>query len=336
VQSEWEHDVDMRRARAAVVRCVCGILIVFCLVLRVAMAGPSVPPFDELASGLGKAGPATQIAFVEIAVDALILRYRQAAADGSSDPGWVRGTEAFIDQLRRAAEGARSGGSVQVLPQPDEGWRVIVGSRPAQQFVLAPPRPSERAALEREVAESLCARISCSGADTFREPPVLTMDAVQTPADIIAAVVEVPPPPRPDGIVIELEEAEDSLSCDRGDGRHARLLTLACDRVTDELETLLKALHATALGGRTVDWSILEAQRWSEPGMRLQINAEGESVLAPLPLMTRYPGLLGDAFPWLKSRLTGSGELVTLRLPSRLIYSADMARLAAGSQRRAP
>ncbi|MCB1746727.1 MAG: hypothetical protein KDK06_06105, partial [Gammaproteobacteria bacterium] len=202
---------------------------------------------------------------------------------------------------------------------------VVVGRRPARQFVLAPPHPGERAALEGEVVRRLCVRLACGGGpatafavaldspDGTPPTPLVELDALDTP----------PRPARPDGVVGRLPDGPDGLDCAAPLGRHARLYAAACAAVTAEVRTLAAALHARAVGGSLLDWQVLAAATWRAGGQRLVVNVDGDTVNVATPLLARYRDLYAAVLPWLHARLGGRVEPLALVPPARLVYAVQ-------------
>lgn len=272
----------------------------------------------ELAAGPLEA----RAAFVDIAAAALAERVRVAAGGGREDAGWARGARGYAAQLDAAAAAARAGAPVHLLAEA-EGLRVVVGRRPARQFVLVPPRPQERAQLERTVLERWCARRGCgAGAKTF----AVALDGVTATAP---AIVELPPlaalpaprPARADGVVRRLPDGPDGLVCGAPQGRHARLHAGPCAAILAEVRSLAAALHARALAGSLLDWQVLTAATWRDRAQGLVVNVNGDTVAAATPLLARYRDVYDAALPWLRARLQGRVEPIALAPPARLVYA---------------
>ncbi|MEQ8661498.1 MAG: hypothetical protein RLW62_11815, partial [Gammaproteobacteria bacterium] len=183
-------------------------------------------PLVSALGALRAADAATRASFVEVAVEALTARHYATLGNATTEASWARGTRAYLARLQATARAARGGARVMLINDPREGLRVIVGGPPAHQFVLAPPRPGERATLERDVLLRLCMRIPCTGGT----PPVATaLRAAAVPVAVperaagapaasplarpAAAPAQpappAPPPGRADGVVAVLPDGAD-------------------------------------------------------------------------------------------------------------------------------
>jgi hypothetical protein len=279
-------------------------------------------PFTRAVAELAAGPAAARALFVEIAAAALAERVRTAAGAGRKDAGWARGARAYAAHLDATAAAAGAGAPVRLLTEA-EGLRVVVGRRPARQFVLVPPRSQERARLERTVIERLCARLGCGGgvaafavaleAAGTAAPPLAELPAVTTRP--------VPRPARADGVVPRLPEGPDGLACGAPGGRHARLYAGRCAAITAEARALVAALHARALAGCLLDWQVLAAATWRERGQGLIVNVNGDTVVTATPLLARYRDLYDAVLPWLRARLGGQVEPLGLTPPARLVYA---------------
>ncbi|MEQ8231340.1 MAG: hypothetical protein RLW61_14065 [Gammaproteobacteria bacterium] len=320
-------------------------------------------PLVEALDTLRAADAATRARFVAVAVDALAAQHRATLGSAGADVSWARGTRAYVARLQSIAAAAESGERVLLIHDPHEGLRVIVGRQPARQFVLAPPRPDARAALERDVLERLCLHVDCrrdvapnfvagradgvaagfraaaptsSAADVEVAPstamvrtgvPESPPEASPGPVPKPPQAPAVPPPPaNADGVVAVLPAGDDGLDCARGDGRHALLLDRACATVVGEVRALAEALHAAARGGHQPDWRVLERGDWIGRGDALVTALDGHRVTVGAPTLARYPALYSAALAWIRARLTGKVLATALAPPAPLVYAAAPAQ----------
>lgn len=309
-------------------RYACAISL-FLLVAPLANAAidPSAPLVRAL-EALRSAEATTRARFVELAVDALVARHRAVLQGSGRDVSWSQGTRAYIARLEAAATAARRGARVLLINDPQQGLRVIVGQRPARQFALVPPRPSERRALERDVLARLCLEVDCNGATPAPGPSLPQLEALGRALDGASAAVDdsraAPPPAAParaDGVVEVLPAGDDALACARGDGRHRKLLDRACASVLSEVRALAAALHAHARAGHELDWTLLEGGAWRTPGTLLGAARDGSAVTVDVPVLARYPALYAAALPWIRARLTGKVLATAIAPPAPLLYA---------------
>jgi len=312
--------MDMYRCRS-LVRLALGLCL-FLPVAPIATAAidPSAPLVRAL-DALRRADTATRARFVELAVDALVARHRALLHGNVRDPSWSQGTREYIARLEGAAAAARRGARVLLINDPGQGLRVIVGQRPARQFALVPPRPSERGALERDVLARLCLEIDCSAPAPAPAPhrPLPQLPAVagaSTPVDGVLGRK-----PRADGVLETLPSGGDGLSCARGDGRHRKLLDRACASVLAEVRALAEALHTHARAGHVLDWALLERGAWRTSGAVLATASDGSAVTLSAPILARYPAIYGAALPWIRARLTGKVLATAIAPPAPLLYA---------------
>jgi len=305
-----------------------GLCVFLVVTLPAAAAIDPSAPLVRALDALRAADAATRARFVEVAVGALAARHRALLHDSGRDPSWSQGTRGYIARLEAAAAAARRGARVLLINDPRQGLRVIVGQRPARQFALVPPRPSERRALERDVLARLCMEVDCNAPVPAPQPSLPRLAAIgsalvdaSTGAEDTRALKPHRAPVRADGVVDSLPAGGDGLDCARGDGRHRKLLDRACASVLAEVRALAAALHAHARAGHELDWALLERGAWRAPGGALAATREGGGVAVNAPILARYPAVYATALPWIRARLTGKVLATAIAPPAPLLYA---------------
>ena len=301
---------------------------------------------------LSEASAATRASFVEVAVAELVAAHRAATRHGGkrrkaqgANPrdnqaaAWNKGTQAYIARLHSIAAAARAGASVRLVVDRGRLLRVVVGSRPARQFIVAAPQPKGRAALERAILRRLCALDACAApaaSPMIAEPSLATVHitAVGAPA-ITGSGTAAPPltsyrpatpptatPPR----LVSALSASDGLSCAQQEVRHHVLYKHACDALLADVRALLKALHAAARRGVAIDWRMPARPYAKGANYELAVNGQGGTVAVPMPALGQAPELLVEILPWAQARLFGGVPHLCLTPPSRLVYGAAVAQ----------
>lgn len=328
-----------------------------CLLVLLAWAAPSaaLSSKQSLASAapeLSKASVATRANFVEVAVAELVAAHRAAARHGSkprkaqgANPrdnkaaAWNKGTQAYIASLHSAAAAARAGASVRLVVDRGRLLRVVVGSRPARQFIVAAPQPKGRAALERAILRRLCALDGCGDSSVSAvaaEPSLATVHLTALGAQAITGTGSAatpltsyrpatPPKPAPPRLVSALSSS-DGLSCAQLEVRHHVLYEHACEALLADVRALVKALHVAARRGVAIDWRMPARPYAQGENYELAVNGHGGTVSLPLPALGQAPELLVDILPWAQGRLFGGAPHLSLTPPSRLVYGAAVAQ----------
>lgn len=333
-----------------------ALLALICVVL-LAWAAPSAALSSKqslvsAAPELSKASAATRASFVEVAVAELVAAHRAAARQGGkrrkaqgANPrdeqaaAWNKGTQAYIARLHSAAAAARAGASVRLVVDRGRLLRVVVGSRPARQFIVAAPQPKGRAVLERAILRRLCALAACRDSSlsaVAAEPSLATVHITAPGAQAIAGTgipatpltsyrPATPPKPTPPRLVSALS-ASDGLDCAQQEVRHHVLYKHACKALLADVRALVKALHAAARRGVAIDWRMPARPYLKGENYALAVNGHGATVSLPLPALGQAPELLVEILPWAQGRLFGGVPRLRLTPPSRLVYGAAVAQ----------
>lgn len=289
---------------------------------------------DELSG----ASHARQVRFVDAAIGELTAAYRQLSAQaGDGQAGWATSTRAFSARLGAAAAAARAGAAIRILAEADGSLRVVVGSRPARQFMITAPAAGSGVALERAILERFCRADGCGRtpqvAGTARaatrqpESPVLAgrLSGTAAPGMVLSEVpgatrarqrVSIPQ------LVEALPGGDDGLRCRAGGAVHARLQASACAQLEREIRALALAVHAAARRGIAIEWPLLAMPPRIGMADKLLFNARGDHVALALPALACAPELRAQLVPWLQDRLVGSMRELTFEPPSRLVYAA--------------
>lgn len=295
----------------------------------------------QAAAELSRAAPATRAAFVAAAVaeiaaaHATVLKAPGKGKNAAQIAPWQRAARAYVSRLHAAAAAARDGAPVRLVVELDQTLRVVVGSRPARQFMVAAPRPDDQPRLERAILKRLCATPGCGGSLPDKTmprlaavdgPPADTL-RLAPPAPLPRALPAVPfkaEPPAP-RLVASLPPGDDGLACAADEVRHRTLHARACAALLGDARALLRALHAAARRGVVIDWGMPATPRSDGAQQVLAVNARGDVLRLPLPSLVQAPGLLVDILPWARARLYGQAQPTRLRLPGQLVYGAAVA-----------
>lgn len=306
--------------------------MVFCCALFALQPVWALPSGQSLLGAvreLATAPDARRAAFVAAAVTELSAAYRVAAQPsakhrqrGQPAKSWNAGAQAYVARLQRAAAAARAGAAVQLLIDGGRNVRVIVGRRPARQFMISAPGARGRVALERAIVRRLCAQLACGA-----RPSALASSAPAATAGTMAAALShtprAPPAPR---LVQTLASGDDGLRCAPHEVRHQVLYDSACQALLGDVRALVKALHGSARSGVSIDWR-MPARPYAKGAVyALAVNAHGDTVSMPLAVLADAPELLLDILPWAQARLYGRFETLALRPPARLVYRIALAQ----------
>ena len=298
-------------------------------------------------------GSAVQrVEFVEAAVTELVAAHQVAARRAGKDAAprgvrWAASTRAYIDTLNHAVTAARAGARVRLLADRDHNVRVIVGERPARQFMLTAPNGGDRGRLEQAVLRRYRARppgdagsLSSLAAVTPPPPISATPAALATTAELpqaleltvisgwVAPVSVAPPaPPRSPVLVKILPAGDDGLRCGHDAGRHQILYDRACANLLADTRALVQALHAAARRGVVIDWGLDARPVAVSASQELAVNRDGGKVELKMPSLALAPELLQDILPWAQARLGGVSPPLTLTPPARLIYLQPIAQI---------
>ena len=294
-------------------------VLLFALAYALSLPAAALSARQSLASAareLSHGPAATRAAFVEAAVAELTAAHRalaaQAAKAGKKGQRWGNGTQPYVARLQSAAAAARGGAQVRLVIERDRSLRVVVGARPARQFMIAAPRAAGRAALEHAILRRLCAADGCSS-----PPAGAPLNAVLSPAPRAT-----PPVPR---LVERLPGGDDGLRCAQDGVRHQVLYDNACQALLVDARALLSALHAAARRGVSIDWNMPARPREQGQAQVLAVNGSGGTITASMPTLAAAPELLIDLLPWAHARVMGIYQVLALRPPASLIYGAAVA-----------
>ena len=318
--------------RPALSRLLCGPLICCSLMLLVqpAWALSSEQSLVSAARELSRASAVTRAAFVDAAVAELSAAYRVAARQGAThnkkSQAWSVGAQAYVVGLQRAAAAARAGAPVRLLVDGGHSVRVLVGRRPARQFIVSAPRAQRRLALERAILRRLCAVQGCAAANPLLASGEPASTAVRITAPGARPALSPPLKPLAPRLVTTLASGDDGLRCAQDEVRHHVLYDNACKALLDDVRALVKALHRSARDGVAIDWRMPARPYAKGTDYALAINGRGETVRLPMAALGAAPELLLDILPWAQGRLFGSFQMLVLRPPGRLVYSAAVAQ----------
>ena len=294
-------------------------VLLFALAYALSLPAAALSARQSLASAareLSHGPAATRAAFVEAAVAELTAAHRavavQAAKAGKKGQRWGNGTQPYVARLQSAAAAARGGAQVRLVIERDRSLRVVVGARPARQFMIAAPRAAGRAALEHAILRRLCAADGCT-----LPPAGALLNAVLSPAPRA-------PPPAP-RLVERLPGGDDGLRCAQDGVRHQVLYDNACQALLVDARALLSALHAAARRGVSIDWNMPARPREQGKAQVLAVNGSGGTITASMPTLAAAPELLIDLLPWAHARVMGIYQVLALRPPASLIYGAAVA-----------
>jgi hypothetical protein len=172
--------------------------------------------------------------------------------------------------------------------------------------ILGHPRADQQAAFEQRVLTDFCREHDCA---------VMTAAAAATaakPEPIPVTVVRVNPlwTFTADGAVC----SNDGLEVSFRSNRNLATLRGICEELVQELAALAGELAGEEQLGVAIDWDNLAVTATpGRPEHLVRLNAAGDSVLVPIPLLFGSPNLFADIRPWLAARL-GRETIPTLRL----------------------
>lgn len=229
---------------------------------------------------------------------------KDALADGEQAAliAWADAVERYSYQFAQLLEDVDLGFPVSLTVRPQEPVAIAVADRV---LILTHPRLVHQASFEQRVLQSFCSRQSCE--------QILAEPAQDRP------MAEQPNRVRPlwsfssDGPVCKYGGIELHFS-------GAAELSSArprCAAVMREVVTLAAEIAWQVRYGVVVDWAALELfETPGRSGHRLQLNAQGDAVLAAAPVLFRSPKLLQRMVGWIRAR-------VERRAPPGLVLHAD-------------
>ena len=246
-------------------------------------------------------------AFAQAAVAELATAYSavlsDARRDGRADAArWIAATEAYIENLTTIARAADAGAEIRFLFGPEGPLRIIVGSDPVRQFMLAAPRPHESGRLEQAVLKRFCQAAGCLNlrADGPGAEPRTNLET---------------------RVSLNAKRGGDGLSCALQGLRHGKLYRRACAQLIGELRALVAVLIGIA---DPIDWSEFGPPRRRGPSHLVPVDRLGNGVVADVPALYRSPQVLTDAIPWLQERLVGKVASFRLIPPASLVYGSQV------------
>ncbi len=283
----------------------------FCILVCIApllAAQAGATRFQRTVEALQLAQPELRGRFATIALVQLAEVYmaeadlaRRQAEDSSEPPklrGWSRAVDRYAAQLVLVLEDIETGFPVELRNHSHEVSSVAVGGRVV---MLAHPRLDQQSVYERDVLQAFCTGQTCARLTAQLEghAPLPVATAIKPRWDF-----------GPDGPVCSYRGV--SLAFAAG-GRLGDQRSL-CEQLLQEMESLALELAWQQRHGVEVDWAGLSSR--SIPGKPLHVvtlNAAGEAILLPLPLLHSTPGLLPRLLPWLQARhLRDSDATVSL------------------------
>ncbi|GAB5445134.1 hypothetical protein [Gymnodinialimonas sp.] len=282
--------------------------------LSAAVDGVQSSRFERTAALAREGDTDTRATFVLAALGQLALAYEEEAAlalaevdTGNSDPelvGWANAVRRYAQQFPLLIEDARDGFPVSIAVGGDNPVAITVAERTV---ILNHPRPAQQAVFEQAVIAEFCTANACSA-------------LVQEPGKASGSFAQVGPV-RPSWAF----DADGALCGHKGvrvrfpvnsDMGGARAL---CREFVQETVVLSNEVAWQVRHGVEVGWETLKVH--PVPGQdnyRLQLNEQGDAVLAPIPMLSRNPELVDLIAPWMRDRVTGTGER-TVDIPARML-----------------
>ncbi len=279
-----------------------------------AVDGTQSSRFERTAALAREGGAETRATFVLAALGQLALAYEEEAAlalaeldAGNSDPelaGWANAVRRYAQQFSLLIDDARDGFPVSIAVGGDSPVAITVAERTV---ILNHPRPAQQAVFEQAVIAEFCTANSCSA-------------LVQEPGKASGSFAQLGPV-RPSWAF----DADGALCGHQGvrvrfpvnsDMSGARAL---CREFVQEAVLLANEVAWQVRHGVEVGWEALKVH--PVPGQdnyRLQLNEQGDAVLAPVPILGLNPQLVDLIAPWMRDRVTGPGER-TVDIPADML-----------------
>ena len=261
--------------------------------------------FARIVAALKTAPPEWRMEFASLALTELADAYLSEADLAQADQQgnlvkkrrWSRAVQRFADQLLLL--------KMQVEQDQDVSFQLssateTVVEASGQQAMLSYPRPGQQLAFEQKLLEVFCQQRDCSSLSST--VPASEPKPVATDITPDWAFTE-------DGLECSFQGLSFRFAFDQASGNlreHCIALFREVGRLTHELSDLQQF-------GVVIDWQDISIQptRIAEE-QAVQLNASGDTVLLPIPLLQANPKLLPLLLPWLAERLQGKDTTLAL------------------------
>ena len=242
-----------------------------------------------------------RVDFARLALDELIGTYEQTL-DGSAMAApslggktdlrrWRAATNGFVAQLRDARRRLDRGADVQ-LSMGAEGDVVMFIDR--QPVLLNGPDVASSQLLQRNVVEHFCSFHSCAAMAGVAPLESLPARATEEHVPHWSFAQD----QRPSFVIGEGMRFVFGSINGRADKERLSRQLLA------ELRDLAESLRSAAWSGRVVDWQQVRLLPRRHGSLdQLVINARGDRLAVPVPLLASAPALWREALPWLHAQV---------------------------------
>jgi hypothetical protein len=261
--------------------------------------------FQRTVGYLQSASPQFRAEFASIALthiakayaaEAQLARVESRVAGGDAGlRGWSVAVDRYARQMPLLLEDVELGLPVRLMMGGEKSLVISVADRAV---ILSHPRLNQQRVFEQQVLEDFCARHSCA--------LFIPEDSGSQPIPVSTRHV------KPDwnfshqewfcsyqGIKVRFK-AEQNLVNSR----------TICEHFMQEVVALADEIAWQQRRAVPIEWEELAIQPTPHrPEHMVQLNRLGDSVLVPLPLLYRSPGLLEKITPWIQQRLTRQGEV---------------------------
>ena len=271
-------------------------------------ASESSNRFERTARALAAAPEESREAFARIALEelaaALLAEAELARVEmaDSERPGklasWSKGVEAYSTQLLKMLENMSYGDLPEVSVDRHGSVAVAVG---AQRVLLSHPRGDGQSAYEQEVLGAFCDLRYCEGLTSAPEQA--------SPIEVTSSRLPVAWSFSEDGPVCSAR----ALSLQLPASMALPAARMLCVQMFAELGALYAAIAREQRHGVLVDWNGLRVETLpSREDHLVRLNAQGDSLLLPLPLLARTPELLRRTEPWGRGLLEGEQRALAM------------------------
>lgn len=230
------------------------------------------------------------------------LARSQAVEKGGSKKllGWSRAVDRYAAQLLLLLDDIDLGFPAEVAVSGPGGVSVSVAGRVV---ILTHPRADQQAAFEQRVLRDFCARHDCKSLTASATPG--------EPIPLSGSQVKARWTFEESGPVCSHE----GLALYFGTMHNLARSRSICEQLMREAATLAGEIAWQRRHGVRVDWQRLEIRSTPRrPEHLVVLNAEGDSILATLPLLYGSSVALRDLQPWIDARFSGgSPPVVTLQ-----------------------
>lgn len=265
--------------------------------------------FQRTVVYMREATPGLRADFADTALRHLSVAYTleaELAREEAGMPGgdrtllaWSVAVEQYASALPLLLEDIELGFPVELSVAREESPGVAVAGRTV---ILSHPRPDQQSVFEGAVLADFCARHDCEQFTPGTDSP--------QPIPVTTTLV------KPDwsftekGPICAYRGIEVRFSGNRELARHRMI----CEQFLQEVMTLIDELAWQRRHAVKIDWDGLVIKLTPHrPEHRVQLNANGESILLAVPLLYGSPGLLQDITGWLRLRLDGD-QSATLQI----------------------